>query len=245
MQSTPASHIEKTEILLIEDEQDICDLIELHLKREGYLVHVAKNAEAAFEAVSKKTYNLLVIDWMLPGMSGLEITKFLRTRGTQEYKRVPILMVTARGEPADIVVGLEAGADDYLTKPFEVSVLLARVRSLLRRAKMIQSGESNDGNASGIYQIGDIEINEPAHEIKIQGLKVDFTPSEFKLLLTLAQNRGKVLTRDKLIEAVQGAGVSVVDRAIDTHVFGLRKKMGAAAELVETVRGIGYRIRNE
>lgn len=216
-------------ILVVEDEKDVKDLMLLHLKREGFDATGVENGEESLKLLNEKKYDLAILDWMLPGLSGLEICK--RVVG-----KIPVLMVTARADAADIVLGLEMGADDYITKPFEIPVFLARVRALLRR-KVVQ----NESNAKII--VGDLHVNAEAHEVSCGDVPIKLTPSEFKLLMALVQNRGRVLSRDKLIELVQGEGVVVVDRAIDTHVFGLRKKMGACADLVETIRGVGYRVK--
>lgn len=238
-------------ILVVEDELDIRDLIVLHLKRDGYAIESVTDGEDALRRLcdsDRPPIDLVVLDWMLPGMSGLDITRALRAM--ERHRELPILIVTARMETADIVQGLEAGADDYVTKPFDIPVLLARVRAVRRRSKT--RGEAApglpaqpDGAESGILEFGGIRIRPDAFEVRCQGQEVSLTPSEFKLLLALAENRGRVLTRDRLIDLVQGAGVSVVDRAIDTHVFGLRKKLGVCADVIETVRGIGYRVRAE
>jgi two-component system phosphate regulon response regulator PhoB len=171
---------------------------------------------------------------MLPGTSGLELARRLR----QASPGAPVLMVTARTEAADIVAGLEAGADDYLTKPFEIPVLLARVRALLRRAQAAPAEAMPE-----TLEVGGLRIDLRAHEVRCDGHPVALTHSEFRLLTALMRESGRVLTRQRLIERVQGQGVVVVDRAVDTHVFGLRKKLGACGEVIETVRGVGYRVR--
>ncbi len=227
---------QKERVLIVEDERDIADLMLLHLKREGCEVEVVDNGEEAMDRIRKNQYSLLVLDWMLPGMSGLDLCKKLRSD-----KLIPlgtcILMVTARAQAADIVLGLEVGADDYLTKPFDISVFLARVRALFRRAH--QTEVEAEGNR---IQIGDLLIDCETHEVKCGRANPELTPSEFKLLYALMRNQGRVLTRDRLIELVQGEGVSVIDRAIDTHIFGLRKKLGDYGSLIETIRGVGYRV---
>lgn len=234
----------KVRILLVEDELDIQDLICLHLKREGYLVEAVADGEQAVNVLRKDSaFDLLVLDWMLPGMSGLDITRAVRENPA--LRLVPILMVTARMEATDIVRGLEAGADDYVTKPFEVPVLMARVRALLRRMQTATSTATLPASSDSWIRMGNLRIHPDAYEVKCGDDPISLTPSEFKLLLTLAQNRGRVLTRDRLIDAVQGVGVTVVDRAIDTHVFGLRKKLCDCSEVIETVRGVGYRVRGE
>ena len=235
-------------ILVVEDESEIRELIVLHLKRDGHQVDAVASAEEAEQIMSRgKHYDLVVLDWMLPGASGIDIAKKIRAKSDRDD--LAILMVTARAEAADIVEGLEAGADDYLSKPFEPQVLIARVRALFRRHKRSAapspgaSNGSSEARAAELLTIGDLHIDGGSYEVRCGGEKLQLTPSEFKLLQTLAQNRGRVLTRESLIEHVQGEGVSVVGRTVDTHVFGLRKKLGGCADVIETVRGIGYRVK--
>ena len=228
----------KPRILLVEDEQDIRSLMALHLRREGLELVEAADGDEALRALQQGGWSVLVFDWMLPGMNGLELIRAVR----QQDPKTPILMVTAKAEAADIVLGLETGADDYLVKPFEVPVLLARVRALLRRWKMQQ--ETPQALASGSARervVGGLRLLPDSHELFCNGASVALTISEFKLLSALLEAQGKVLTRGQLIELIQGQGVSVVDRTVDTHVFGLRKKLEACGDLIETVRGGGYR----
>lgn len=224
-----------SKILIVEDEADIRELISLHLTRAGYLVDEAADGLAALQKMSHTEYSLLLLDWMLPEVNGLDLLK--KVKGDRSKERTPVLMLTAKATASDIVMGLETGADDYLTKPFEPAVLSARVKALLRRATTPVGFHTNQK-----IVLGDLVIDSELHQVTLLGKELVLTPSEFKLLHALASNRGRVLTRDKLIELVQGSGVAVIDRAIDTHVFGLRKKLGEAADFIETVRGIGYRI---
>lgn len=226
----------KNRVLVVEDEKDIAELMLLHLKREAIEAEVVDNGEGALNLVAQKKYDLLVLDWMLPGISGLDICKKIRASGGDAAK-LPILVVTARAQATDIVLGLEMGADDYITKPFDIPVFLARVRALLRRAARAEAG----GDDRKI-KIGELLLDSEKHEVRCGTVDTQLTPSEFKLLHALMRNRGRVLTRDRLIELVQGEGVTVIDRAIDTHVFGLRKKLGNCSNLVETIRGVGYRM---
>lgn len=223
--------VAKKRILLIEDETDIRELVVLHLKREGYEVDSAEDGEAGMRFVANSSYDLVVLDWMLPGISGLDLCKRLRAQST-----TPVLMLTARTDTTDIVLGLEVGADDYVTKPFEVPVLLARTRALLRRATILKA------QPQSIITIGELTVDLEAHKVVCAGDDLQLTHSEFKLLVALVSNQGRVLSRERLIDLVQGQDVAVVDRTVDTHVFGLRKKLGPCAEVIETVRGIGYRV---
>jgi two-component system phosphate regulon response regulator PhoB len=246
MSKTDLKPTQRSKVLVIEDEDDVRDLVVLHLKREGYQVVAEEDAEKALvhlRADSASAVDLAVVDWMLPDMSGLDLTRWIR----EQKLSLPVLMVTARADSTDIVRGLESGADDYVTKPFEIPVFLARVRSLIRRSRLI--GTSPEGvdveSDEARLKIGELELDGASYDVMIAGEKLSLTPSEFKLLQALMRNQGRVLSRDRLIELVQGEGVSVVDRAIDTHVFGLRKKLGSHADFIETVRGVGYRMKGD
>ena len=228
-------------LLVVEDEVDIRDLLVLHLRREGYAVEAVGEGEQALERLKKGDIDLVVLDWMLPTLSGVEIARQL---SRAPNGKPPILMVTARADTHDIVVGLEAGADDYLVKPFEVPILLARVRALLRRGPAAAAIEKSTTHSSAnLLYLGDIELDTDTYRVTCRGRPIALTLSEFKLLASLVKIPGKVMSREALIEEVQGSGVSVVDRAIDTHVFGLRKKLGEFGDWIETVRGVGYRAR--
>lgn len=217
-------------VLVVEDEKDIRELMVLHLKREGMEITSVENGEDAQRLLHENEYQLVILDWMLPGISGLDICKNLKGR-------LPVLMVTARADTADVVLGLEMGADDYLVKPFEIPVLLARARSVIRRAYLVRQQEQRQ------FQLGQLKIDTDSHQVYCGAESIILTPSEFKLLLALVKHMGRVLPREKLIELVQGQGIAVTDRTVDTHVFGLRKKLGACAEMIETIRGVGYRIK--
>ena len=219
---------EKARVLVVEDEADLKDLILLHLHREGYEAVGIDNGEDAQKLFKSSNFNLAILDWMLPGVSGLEICKSL-------FGRIPILMVTARADAADIVLALENGADDYITKPFDIPVLLARVRALLRRGQ-IKAESSNK------ISIGELTLDTEAHSVKCRSELIHVTNSEFNLLKALMANRGRVLSREKLISFVQGQGVAVTDRVIDVHIAALRKKLGPCSDVVETIRGVGYRV---
>jgi len=219
----------KQRVLVVEDEADIRGLMVMHLEREGYEPVGVDDGEKARSRLKDGKFDLVVLDWMLPGTSGLEICKGLQ-------RRVPVLMVTAKADPSDVVIGLELGADDYVTKPFEIPVFLARVRALLRRARETVPTKAED------HRVGELRLNGAEHRVWCGKAEIKLTASEFKLLQALLEHRGRVLARKALIEQVQGHGINVTDRTIDTHVFGLRKKLGECSDLIETIRGVGYRI---
>jgi len=227
-------------VLVVEDEDEIRDLLALHLKRERFQVETVATAEDAIKQLETQRFDLLVLDWMLPGMSGVGLARHVRA---QKFNEPSILMVTAKDDPDDIVRGLDEGADDYLTKPFEPSVLIARARALMRRHHRPSDENAKLIEDEAVLRIGRLSINSETYQARCGEQILSLTPSEFKLLLALARNRGRVLTRDGLIACVQGEGVSVVGRTVDTHVFGLRKKLGECSEILETVRGVGYRVR--
>jgi two-component system phosphate regulon response regulator PhoB len=193
---------------------------------------VSENSEDALNSIASQKPDLAIVDWMLPGMSGLNLCRKIEAK-------FPVIMLTARADPRDVITGLDAGADDYITKPFEVPVLLARVAAVLRRWG-IKNASFKSG---GLMRIGTHELDVEKHLCTNATEPVTLTPMEFRLFLTLAESTGKVLTRLKLKDEVQGIGVSVTERTIDQHVSTLRKKLGTDAELIETVRGVGYRVR--
>jgi DNA-binding response OmpR family regulator len=226
-------------ILVVDDERDLIDLISYNLKRHGYDVLTAADGLEALEQASNEAPDLILLDLMLPGIDGNEVTR--RLKADPKTATIPLIMLTAKGEETDIVVGLTLGADDYVTKPFSMKVLLARVSSLLRRA-----GEpSTGGDASGeILRAGALTIDSSKHEVAVNGEPIKLTLTEFRLLSALVSARGRVLTRDQLMDKAMGTDVFVTDRAIDVHITAIRKKLGDAASLVLTVRGVGYRLRD-
>lgn len=223
-------------ILVVEDEREIRELMALHLLRQGYRVSECASAEEALQEAGRQKFQLFILDWMLPGLSGVDIISKLK----REQPHASVLMVTAKAEPQDIVNGLEKGADDYLTKPFDPAVLLARVKALLRRFQVAEAPA-----ASEQFELAALKIDFRSHQVLLSGEELHLTPSEFKLLGTMIQNRGRVLTRDQLIENILGEGINVTGRTIDTHVFGLRKKLKEWGEHIETIRGVGYRIKSD
>ncbi len=235
-QSTDQNY--KRRVLVVEDELAIRQLIALHLDREGFVVDEVGDGAMARDLLESRAYDLLILDWMVPSVSGLELTHWLRKNSA--LAQIPILFVTARTEPEYVAAGLDAGADDYITKPFDTIVLMARVHALLRRHQWLR--ERLKGAQSQVV-VGELALDNQTFDVQLAGKKLDLTRSEFRLLETLMLHQGKVLSREALIEQIQGEGVNVIGRTIDTHVFGLRKKLGDWSEMIETIRGVGYRVR--
>ena len=228
-------------ILVVEDELDIQNLMCLHLSREGYHVDLAQTGKQAYNMLSDHFYKLVILDWMIPEISGLELLKWMR-KTSATYKDTPVLFVTAKSDPADIVQGLEAGADDYLTKPFDFSVFKARVKNLIRRYRFIDTLTDSENIQNLKFHLGDLIVDTNAHKVFITGNEIILTFSEFRLLETLLRNQGKALSRKQMISFIQGEDINVTGRTVDTHISILRKKLGKYGKFIETVRGIGYRI---
>lgn len=227
-------------VLVIEDEQEIRQLIALHLKREGFAVQECGDGEVAMQMIQRDKFDLLVVDWMLPSMSGLEIVRWIRKGAA--HSRIPVLFVTAKAQPEQVAMALDGGADDYVTKPFDTLVLMARVNALLRRRQWLDEKAVSAGASSKIT-FGDLILDIASHEASLRHVKLDLTRSEFRLLQLLLENQGKVLSRQAIVNNIQGESVHVVGRTVDTHVFGLRKKLADYGDIVETIRGVGYRVR--
>jgi two-component system phosphate regulon response regulator PhoB len=228
-------------ILVVEDEPDILDLVCYNLRQAGLEVERAGDGETALKAVAERPPDLIVLDLMLPGIDGLEVCR--RLKQSEEHRGIPVLMLTARAAEVDRIVGLELGADDYLTKPFSPRELVLRVRAILRRAA--GTGEEGAEEATERLEIGQLAIDPSGHQVLVAGQAVDLTATEFRLLLTLVQRRGRVQTREELLTVVWGYTYEGYSRTVDTHVRRLREKLGPAGELVETVRGVGYRFRRD
>jgi two-component system alkaline phosphatase synthesis response regulator PhoP len=222
-------------ILVVDDEEDILELLRFNLTREGYDVSVAASGEQAIDITRKELPHLIVLDLMLPGMDGLEVTKALKN--DSETGGIPIVMLTAKGEEADIVTGLELGADDYVTKPFSPRILVARVRAVLRR-KQGETPEPLD-----VVKIHDLVIHAGRREVLVNGKAVHLTFTEFGILNYLVRRPGWVFTRSQIVDAVRGTDYFVTDRSVDVQVAGLRKKLGHSGRFIETVRGVGYRFK--
>ena len=220
-------------ILVIEDEEDILELIRYNLDREGYRVVCAESGEKGLEIARRQRPDLLLLDLMLPGLDGLEVCKRLKTDAS--VSTLPIVMVTARGEEADVVTGLELGAEDYVTKPFSPRVLVARVRAVLRRRRETPV----DDNA--IIRTHGIEIHPGRHVVSVDGAPIDLTATEFKILHFLAKRPGWVFTRYQIVDGIRGPNYPVTERSIDVQIVALRRKLGEKGAAIETVRGVGYR----
>jgi len=225
----------KKNVLVVDDEEDILELIRFNLAREGYQVFCAVSGEDALKLAQEKPIDLIVLDLMLPGIDGLEVARCLKTDLTT--KKIFIVMLTAKGEEADIVTGLELGADDYITKPFSPRVLVARVKAVLRREGKEQLDDSST------LMIHDLVIHPGRHEVLLNGKHVLLTFTEFGILHYLAKRPGWVFTRSQILDAVRGDDYFVTDRSVDVQIVGLRKKLGPAGKYIETVRGVGYRFR--
>lgn len=222
-------------ILVVDDEPDIVALVAFHLVRAGFRVSTAANGADALRLARQDRPALIVLDLMLPGMSGLEVLKALRE--DEESRDIAVLLLTARREEPDRIAGLSQGADDYLTKPFSPQELVLRVRAILRRLSQAQAGVPD------ILLVGPIHIDRAAHRVAVDGVAIDLTPTEYRLLVTLAERRGRVQARGHLLETVWEAAPDIQTRTVDMHVQRLRSKLGTAGELIETVRGFGYRLR--
>jgi len=222
-------------ILVVDDEADIRELVEYNLTQHGYRVACVGTGEDALKEARDALPDAILLDLMLPGVDGLEVCRTLKQDAKTAH--IPVVMLTAKGEEADVVIGLELGADDYIAKPFSPRVLLARLRAVLRK-----SGAPAEGEAETISLHG-IVIHPGRREVTLRGKPVDLTNTEFRLLHFLARRPGWVFTRNQIIDAVRGDGYPITDRAVDVQVVGLRKKLGAYGEYVETVRGVGYRFR--
>jgi len=224
-------------ILVVDDEDDILELVRYNLDREGFRVETVGTGELALKAVRSVLPDVILLDLMLPGIDGLEVCRELkrdpRTRG------IPVIMLTAKGEEADIVLGLELGADDYMTKPFSPRVLIARVRAVLRRKRTVS--EDHDR----IVQVRGLTIDPDRHEVRQRDRVIDLTATEFRVLHWLARNPGRVFTRQQIIDAVRGDDYPVTERSVDVQVVALRRKLGEDEDYIQTVRGVGYRFKEE
>jgi DNA-binding response OmpR family regulator len=222
-------------ILLVDDEPSIIQLARIYLERDGFRVQSVGDGRAALEAANRCEAALMVLDVMLPGLDGFDVCRQLRVQGNP----MPIIMLTARDEDIDKILGLELGADDYLTKPFNPRELVARVKAILRRQERVSAGAAA---ASPSVRLGDLTIDPASREVTVAGQPVDVRTQEFDLLLTLAEHRGHVLSREKLLELAWGFDFYGQTRTVDVHIGHLRRKLAASSVKIETVTGIGYKL---
>ena len=225
----------KEKILVVDDEEDILELVQYNLTKEGYKIICAMSGEEALKKASREAIDLIVLDLMLPGIDGLEVTRKLKDNA--KTRNIPIVMLTAKGEESDIVTGLELGADDYITKPFSPRILTARVRAVIRRRVGLPVEDES------VIHIHDLEIHSGRRSVKAGGEPVELTYTEFQVLYILARRPGWVFTRAQIVDAVRGEDYPVTDRSVDVQIVGLRKKLGIHGKYIETVRGVGYRFR--
>lgn len=224
----------KKHILVVEDDEDIQELVSFNLSKEGYSVDQALTGEDALKAVKVHAPDCILLDLMLPGVDGLEICR--RLKGSEDTRDIPVIMITAKGEESDIVVGLEMGADDYLTKPFSPKVLMARLRALFRRT-------SSAAAETNVLHRQRLTIDTTRHEVLVDGKPIELTATEFQVLHFLARKPGWVFTRQQIVDSVKGDDYPVTERSVDVQMVGLRRKLGDISSYIETVRGIGYRFK--
>ena len=227
--------MKKAKILLVDDERDIIELVSYNLEKEGFKVISATDGEKALGLVFSEEPEIIILDLMLPGIDGLDVC--LELKRNDKTSSIPIIMLTAKGEESDIVIGLELGADDYITKPFSPRILVARVKAVLRRIETKKKEEK-------IIRINQLSIDLVRHQVTYRGETLTLTSTEFNLLVLLTQNRGKVFTRDQILDKAWKEESFVVDRTVDVHVRRLRQKLGQASQFIETVRGVGYRFKD-
>ena len=226
--------LDSKNILVVEDDLDIRELISFNLANEGHQVFEANDGEVGIDKARNNNPDLILLDLMLPGIQGLDVCRVIKS--DQETKEIPIIMVTALGQEEDIVKGLETGADDYITKPFSIKVLIARVNAVLKRSIEVGEDKSKD------ILINGINIKTRSREVRVnENLINDLTFSEFQILYLLAGHPGWVFTRYQIIDKIRGDNYPVTDRSVDFQIVGLRKKLGDAGKLIKTVRGVGYR----
>ena len=228
-------------VLVVDDERDILELVKYNLDKEGYQVTVVTTGEDALAAARTKLPDIVILDLMLPGVDGLEVCR--RLKADPKTRTIPIVMLTAKGDEADVVTGLELGASDYVTKPFSPRVLTARIKAVLRR------GDEEDGDDVTL-RVNDLTIHPGRHQVVVAGKPAELTATEFRILHYLAKRPGWVFTRQQIVDAAQGDDVFVndrfvTDRSVDVHIVSLRRKLGPCGAYIETVRGVGYRLRDE
>jgi len=225
------------QVLVVEDEEDIQELLYYNLTKDGFRIKGALSGEEALSKTETFEPDIVLLDIMLPGINGLEVCRELRMN--EKTRSTPIIMLTARGEEADVITGLEIGADDYIVKPFSPRVLTSRMRAVLRRRNKRAQKSQED-----IISVGDITIDPGRFKASVGGMLLELTNMEFRVLHFLAQRPGWVYTRSQIVEAARGENYPVTDRSVDVLIVGLRRKLGACSSYIETVRGVGYRFRD-
>lgn len=226
----------KKHILVVEDDKNISKLIRYNLEKEGYTCTTVITGEEALDVLDSTAVDLIILDIMLPKMDGFEVCKLIRQN--KSMAAIPLIMLTARGEEVDRIVGFELGADDYMAKPFSPRELILRIKAVLKRGRA-------DESEKDILTVEGVVIDLPRHVVKVDGQKIDLSPMEFKLLSVLIKRRGRVQSRDVLLDDVWDLSSDVTTRTVDTHVKLLRQKLGARAQMIETVRGLGYKIADD
>ncbi|MCX8022347.1 MAG: response regulator transcription factor [Syntrophorhabdaceae bacterium] len=220
-------------VAIIDDEEDILELVSINLKKAGFQTEVFTNAESFLSSLKEVIPDLIILDLMLPDMDGYDICRNIRN--SRDLSQIPIIMLTAKADEIDRVLGLELGADDYVTKPFSPRELVARVKAVLRR-------EEKRDAAGGLELEGILSLNPETHTVTVQGKKIDLTGTEFKILKILLSRKGKVFTRDEILDALWGNEKTVIDRTVDVHIRHLREKLGATGGIIKNVRGVGYKV---
>ena len=227
--------METIKVLLVEDEEDIREMVHFNLFKERYKVLLASDGQAALDIATNENPDLIVLDVMIPKVDGFEVCRTLKK--DIETKKIPIIMLTAKGEEEDVIKGLEVGADDYITKPFSPKVLLARIKAVLRRTKTVLKGSKS------VFTINDLKIDHLKRKTFIKDKEINLTYTEFQILHLLAQKSGWVFTRGQIVDSIRGENHAITDRSVDVQIVNLRKKMGEQGNMIETVRGVGYRFK--
>ncbi len=235
--------MKKINVLVVEDEPDIQQLVSYNLLKAGYNVSCADSGEQALQILAVEEIDCVLLDLMLPGMSGLEICSAMKNEMKNRYASIPIIMLTARGEEEDVVTGLQCGADDYITKPFSPRVLVARLQAVVRRSRTERENDREEKKKNRI-EVNGLVIDRGRHRVTLHGLELQLTMTEFGILTLLAEKPGWVFSRQHIIDAVRGYDFLVTPRAVDVQIFGLRKKLGDFGTMIETVRGLGYRFKS-
>ena len=222
-------------VLVVDDEENIRELVKYNLDQEGYRVTTVGSGEEALQCVRTNVPDLIILDLMLPGIDGLDVCRELKNDSKTAH--IPVVMLTVKGEESDIVIGLELGADDYITKPFSPKILLARLKAVLRRRKSEPIGETD------VLTFGDLMIHPGRYEVLVQGKPIKLTSTEFRILHLMARRPGWVFTRYQIVDAARGEDAAVTDRSVDFHITSLRRKLGPCSDYIETVWGVGYRFK--